>query len=40
MGDEEKLKIIIEAQNKAQKAFDEANKQIQDTEKKFGSAMA
>ena len=40
MGNEEKLKIIIEAQNKAQAAFDQANKQIADTEKKFGGAMA
>lgn len=39
MGDEEKLKIIIEAQNKAKAAFDEAQKQIDDTEKKFGSAI-
>ena len=35
MGDEEKLKIIIEAQNKAKAAFDEAQKQIDDTGKKF-----
>jgi len=40
MGNEEKLKIIIEAQNKAQAAFDQANKQIADTEKRFGGAMA
>lgn len=40
MGNEEKLKIIIEAQNKAQAAFREAQKQIDDTEKKFGGAMA
>jgi phage-related protein len=33
MGNEETLKILIEAQNKAQKAFDEAQKQIKDTEK-------
>jgi hypothetical protein len=37
MGAEEKLKIIIEAQNKAQKAFDEANEQIQRTEKNYKS---
>lgn len=38
MGDEEKLKIIIEAHNKAQAAFDEANAQIDKTQQKF-SAM-
>lgn len=37
MGDEEKLKIIIEAHNKAQAAFDEANKQIEQTQQKFSS---
>ena len=37
MGDEEKLKIIIEAQNKAKAAFDEAQKQIDDTGQKFSS---
>jgi len=37
MGDEEKLKIIIEAHNKAQKAFDEANAQIDKTQKNFTS---
>ena len=37
MGDEEKLKIIIEAQNKAQAAFAEAQKQIDDTGQKFSS---
>jgi len=37
MGDEEKLKIIIEAHNKAQKAFDEANAQIDRTQKNFTS---
>lgn len=37
MGDEEKLKIIIEAFNKSQKAFDEANEQIEKTEKKYKS---
>lgn len=40
MGDEEKLKILIEAQNKSQAAFAEAQKQIDDTEKKFSGAMA
>jgi len=34
MGAEEKLKIIIEAQNKAQKAFDEAQAQLSKTEEK------
>lgn len=33
MSNEEKLKIIIEAQNKAKAAFDQANKQIQSVEK-------
>lgn len=37
MSDEEKLKIIIEAQNKAKAAFDEAQKQIDDTGNKFTS---
>jgi hypothetical protein len=37
MGDDEKLKIIIEAQNKAQAAFDQANAQIESTEKKYKS---
>lgn len=37
MGNEEKLKILIEAQNNAQKAFDEANKQISETEQKVKS---
>lgn len=35
MGDEAKLKILIEAQNKAKAAFDEANKQLEGTNKKF-----
>jgi phage-related protein len=37
MSAEEKLKIIIEAQNKSQKAFDEANEQIRRTEKNYKS---
>lgn len=37
MSDDEKLKIIIEAQNKAQAAFDQANAQIESTEKKYKS---
>lgn len=42
MTDEEKLKIIIEAQNKAQKAFDEVNAQLKKTEgqgQEFNSKM-
>lgn len=35
MTDEQKLKILIEAQNKSRAAFDEANKQLERTEKKF-----
>ncbi len=37
MGDEEKLKIIIEAHNKAKAAFDEAQKQIDDTTAKVST---
>lgn len=36
MTNEEKLKILIEAHNKAQKAFDEVNAQVDRTEKRFG----
>lgn len=35
MNNEEKLKILIEAHNRASKAFDEVNSQVDKTEKKF-----
>jgi len=35
MGDEEKLKIIIEAHNKAKAAFDQANRQVNGLERNF-----
>lgn len=37
MDNDAKLKILIEAQNKAQKAFDDANSMIEKTEKNFSS---
>lgn len=37
MDNESKLKIIIEAQNRAQKAFDEANSQLDQAQKKYSS---
>ena len=37
MDNESKLKIIIEAQNRAKKAFDEANSQLDSAEKKYAS---
>ena len=37
MTDEAKLKILIEAHNKAKQAFDEVNRHVDDAEKKFGS---
>lgn len=40
MGNEEKLKILIEAQNKSNAAFAEANKNIEATNKKFGELGA
>lgn len=36
MTDEAKLKILIEAHNKAKSAFDEVNRHVDDAEKKFG----
>lgn len=36
MGNEEKLKILIEAKNKAKAAFDEAERQLQATQKSVG----
>jgi len=37
MTDEAKLKILIEAHNKAKQAFDEVNRHVDDAEKKFSS---
>ena len=37
MSTDEKLNIIIDAQNKAQKAFDDLNEQLNNAEKQYSS---